>query len=407
MKYNIFIILLLTLYIFDTSNAQTLADYLEVASEKNPQLKAKYTDFEVALQQVAQVNFLPDPNISLGYFISPVETRVGAQQTRIGLSQMFPWFGTLKTAENVSKLQAEATYQEFLNAKNQLFMQVKTAYYPLYEVKRKIILQKENLAILNSYKQLATTGFKNSKNSMVDVIRVEIMIENIQTDIKLLQDQIKPLETQFNILLNRPDSLSVLVADSLFLIDYQELRDFENHPVLQSFDLKIQATQQAEILAQKQRMPKFGLGLDYVIVAERNDMAVPDNGKDVFMPMVSMSLPIYRKKYDAAVKETQLKQTALNYYKESFENQLVAEFEQTLYNLKKSEELLRLYDKQTQNTQQAINLLMIAYANLGKDFEDILRMQQELLKYQIAEANALTLFYISLAKLDYLTSKTE
>jgi hypothetical protein len=44
---------------------------------------------------------------------------------------------------------------------------------------------------------------------------------------------------------------------------------------------------------------------------------------------------------------------------------------------------------------------------LGKDFEDILRMQQELLKYQIAEANALTLFYISLAKLDYLTSKTE
>jgi outer membrane protein TolC len=242
---------------------------------------------------------------------------------------------------------------------------------------------------------------------MVDVIRVEIMIENIQTDIKLLQDQIKPLETQFNILLNRPDSLSVLVADSLFLIDYQELRDFENHPVLQSFDLKIQSAQQAEILAQKQRMPKFGLGLDYVIVAKRNDMDVPDNGKDAFMPMLSMSLPIYRKKYDAAVKEIQLKQTALNYYKESFENQLVAEFEQTLYNLKKSEELLRLYDKQTQNTQQAINLLMIAYANLGKDFEDILRMQQELLKYQIAEANALTLFYISLAKLDYLTSKTE
>jgi outer membrane protein TolC len=222
-----------------------------------------------------------------------------------------------------------------------------------------------------------------------------------------LQDQIKPLETQFNILLNRPDSLSVLVADSLFLIDYQELRDFENHPVLQSFDLKIQSAQQAEILAQKQRMPKFGLGLDYVIVAKRNDMDVPDNGKDAFMPMLSMSLPIYRKKYDAAVKEIQLKQTALNYYKESFENQLVAEFEQTLYNLKKSEELLRLYDKQTQNTQQAINLLMIAYANLGKDFEDILRMQQELLKYQIAEANALTLFYISLAKLDYLTSKTE
>jgi len=52
-------------------------------------------------------------------------------------------------------------------------------------------------------------------------------------------------------------------------------------------------------------------------------------------------------------------------------------------------------------------LLETAYSNSGKDFEEILRMQQELLKYQIATATATKAFYVALAKLDYLTSKTE
>merc|ERR1711974_383443 len=54
------------------------------------------------MQKVAQVNNLPDPTFSFGYFISPVETRVGPQRAKVGLTQMFPWFGTLKTAGKCS-----------------------------------------------------------------------------------------------------------------------------------------------------------------------------------------------------------------------------------------------------------------------------------------------------------------
>ena len=130
-------------------NAQTLEESLKIASENNPLLKAKYAEFEAALQKVAQVNSLPDPTFSFGYFISPVETRVGPQQAKLGLTQMFPWFGTLKTAGNVQALQAEAKYQEFLNAKNELYMQVKSAWYPIYEVNQNIRLQEENLSLIH------------------------------------------------------------------------------------------------------------------------------------------------------------------------------------------------------------------------------------------------------------------
>ncbi len=392
-------------------NAQTLEESLKIAAENNPLLKAKYAEFEAALQKVAQVNSLPDPTFSFGYFISPVETRVGPQQAKLGLTQMFPWFGTLKTAGNVQALQAEAKYQEFQNAKNELYMQVKSAWYPIYEVNQKIRLQEENRVILSSYKQLATTGFKNDKGSMVDVIRVDIMIENTDTEIKLLQDQLQPFYVQFNKLLNRPDSILIKVEQDLTLIEipmnYRKDSLVANHPLLQSLDLKMKSAQEVEELSKKQGLPKLGVGLDYVFVGDRTDMAVPDNGKNVIMPMISMSIPIYRRKYNAATKEAQFKQEAIANYKTNTENTLVSNYEMAWFELEKARQLVELYKAQTLKTNQAILLLETAYSNSGKDFEEILRMQQELLKYQIATATATKAFYVALAKLDYLTSKTE
>jgi len=410
-QYIVIFTALLLVGLSTKSSAQSLEESLKVAAENNPLLKAKYADFEAAMQKVVQVNSLPDPTFSFGYFISPVETRVGPQRAKVGLTQMFPWFGTLKTAGNVQALQAEAKYQEFINAKNELYMQVKSAWYPIYEVNQKILLQKENKNILSSYKQLATTGFKNDKGSMVDVIRVDIMIENTETEIKLLQDQLRPLFVHFNKLLNRPDSIVVQVDQKLNIVsvplNYRKDSLLANHPLLQSLDLKMQSAQEAEELSKKQGLPKFGVGLDYVFVGERNDMVVPDNGKNVIMPMVSMSIPIYHGKYKAATKEAQFKQEAIANYKTNTENTLVSNYEMAWYELDKARQLIELYNTQVSKTEQAISLLETAYSNSGKDFEEILRMQQELLKYQIATATATKAFYVALAKLDYLTSKTE
>ena len=410
-QYIVIITALLLVGLSTKSSAQSLEESLKLAAENNALLKAKYADFEAAMQKVTQVNSLPDPTFSFGYFISPVETRVGPQRAKVGLTQMFPWFGTLKTAGNVQALQAEAKYQEFINAKNELYMQVKSAWYPIYEVNQKILLQKENKDILSSYKQLATTGFKNDKGSMVDVIRVDIMIENTDTEIKLLQDQLRPLFIHFNKLLNRPDSIMVQVDQELNIVsvplNYRKDSLLANHPLLQSLDLKMQSAQEAEELSKKQGLPKFGVGLDYVFVGERTDMVVPDNGKNVIMPMVSMSIPIYRGKYKAATKEAQFKQEAIANYKTNTENTLVSNYEMAWYELDKARQLIELYRTQVSKTEQAISLLETAYSNSGKDFEEILRMQQELLKYQIATATATKAFYVALAKLDYLTSKME
>ena len=120
MKFVINIIILIILGV-TAGQAQTLDDYFRNAAENNPGLQAKYKEFEAALQKVPQVSTLPDPTFSFGYFISPVETRVGPQQAKFSLTQMFPWFGTLKAQGNAAALMAEAKYQSFLDARKQLF----------------------------------------------------------------------------------------------------------------------------------------------------------------------------------------------------------------------------------------------------------------------------------------------
>ncbi|WP_372950217.1 TolC family protein [Mariniphaga sp.] len=405
--FNIIIILLLAIPI---SFAQTLDDYFKIAAENNPGLQANYKEFEAAMQKVPQMNALPDPTFSFGYFISPVETRVGPQRAKFSLTQMFPWFGTLKAREDAATLQAEAKYQAFLDARNRLYFQVAAAYFPLYELKKWKQIEQENINILESYKTIATRKYENGNSTMVNVLRVDIMLNDAQTRLKILNDKEKPLLSAFNNLLDRDENEPVAVADSLSVenvpgpVSRDSLKS--NNPVLSELELKTRASEAGEVAAQKQGLPNVGVGLDYVVVGKSSEMTASDNGKDVLMPMVSVSIPLFRKKYKAAEREAQLNQESFSLQKENVLNTLVSEFDQAKFEMQQQQQLVQLYDEQIQTTRQSLNLLFKDYGNSGKEFEEVLRMQQQLLQYEKNRATALAEFQTALAKINYLTAKT-
>lgn len=390
--------------------AQSLDDYFKIAAENNPGLQAKYKTFEAAMQKVPQVNSLPDPTFSFGYFISPVETRVGPQRAKFSLTQMFPWFGTLKARGDAATLMAEAKYQAFLDARNRLYFQVAAAWYPLYELNKWKKLEKENIAILNSYKNIATGKFKNGNSPMVDVLRVDILLKEAETRLRILDDKEKPLLSAFNTLLNRNETSPVEVIDSLaatiFSVEMKKDSLLKKNPVLAELDLKMHASEASEIAAQKKGLPNIGVGLDYVVVGQPSGMTSADNGKDVLMPMVSVSIPLFRKKYKAAEQEARLMQESFSLQKKNVLNTLVSEFDRASFTLQQQQQLLGLYEEQISTTRQSLNLLFTAYGNSGKEFEEVLRMQQQLLQYQKNKATALAEFQTAQAKINYLTAKT-
>jgi outer membrane protein TolC len=322
---------------------------------------------------------------------------------------MFPWFGTLKAQGDAATLMAEAKYQSFLDAKNKLYFDVSAAYFPLYELREWMKIEERNIAILESYKTISNSKFKNGNGTLVDVLRVDIMLKEAKTNLAILNKKESPLKAAFNKLLNRDEMQPVVIADSIVvepvLSDYNKDALTVDHPLLNSIDLKTKASEASERAAIKQGFPKLGLGLDYVMVGERTDMTLVDNGKDVLMPMLTVTLPIFRGKYKAAVKEAQLMQESYSFQKKEIANSLNSNYEMALFDIRQQTDLVSLFDEQIEESKQALNLLYTAYGNSGKDFEEVLRMQQQLLKYDKLKITALSQYRIAMAKLDYITAK--
>lgn len=405
-----FIITILALFFLGSTVglAQIPDEYLETAASNNPGLQAKYKEFEAALEKIPQVNALPDASFTFGYFISPVETRVGPQQARFSLSQMFPWFGTLQAKGDAAALMAQARYQSFLDARNNLFYQVAAAWYPLYELHQIKEVEQRNIEILESFKNISTQKFQNGTGPMVDVLRVEIMLQEARTSLEILNEKETALVSAFNNLLNRSEELEVMVPDTL-LADFQisSPKDslLANNPTLSALELKTRASEVNEVVARKQGLPNIGVGLDYVVVGKPAGMSVADAGKDVLMPMVSLSIPLSRKKYKAAQKEAALMQESYTLQQADALNTLSSEFDQALFEIQQQQQLLELYQLQVNTTQQSLNLLFSAYGNSGQQFEEVLRMQQKLLNYEKQMAKAAAGYHTAVARLDYITAK--
>lgn len=384
----------------------SLEDYLRIAEQSNPGLQAKRTNVEIALQKAAQVGSLPDPTLAVSAFGQMVETRVGQQMARISLTQMFPWFGALKAKRHFAAIQAEAQYAAYLDARNNLWFRVSAAYYPLYQLQQQVQLQTENLKILDTYKALSTTKFQSGKAGLADAIRVDIMMEDIKTELAVLGTKKYSMETAFNKLLNQEPSTPVHLPDSLEEPHHAEVIAADSlltkNPRLLELDRQIEASAQMEKAAIKDSYPRFGVGFEYIVTAKRPNQTFEDNGKDAYMPSVSLSLPIFRSKYKAAITEAQLNGKAYQQLKTETTNNLITDIENTRFEMEKSMQEIHLFDKQTEQVKLVVRLLLASYSNNETDMEELLRMQQQLLKYKLMKVNSLTDYYVQLARLNYL-----
>jgi outer membrane protein TolC len=408
-KAKVFLLLLLSL-LGTGGFAQTLDDYLQIAAENNPGVKAAYAEFEAAMQKAPQVSSLPDPVLTMSAFGQMVETRVGPQEATFSLMQMFPWFGTLGAREDAAVLRAEAKFQSFLDVRNKLFFKVSEQYFQLYALEKSIRFQEENLKILADYKELALAELRSGSGALADVLRTDILMDDARTELKILKMRKKPVIVRFNALLNRDEKMEVNVPQVLkiesFVLKTKQDSLFENHPQVTQMKKMVAAAEAKKEAARKNGLPKLGIGLNYMIIGERRDMNPVGNGRDVIMPMVSVSIPIFRKKYKAARKEAEFMQESYSQRVSEAKNTLSAEYAEAVFNLEKAREMLELYKNQVKSTEQVLDLLLSGYQNATVDFEEVLRVQQELLKYQLNIAEAEADYFTGLSKMNYLTTET-
>lgn len=449
------------------AQAQTLEDYLVEAGENSPTLKARYAEYQAALQKVPQAGALPDPEATFNFFLKPMERYMGNQVGDVTVMQMFPWFGSLSAAKNEANYMAQMKFSSFIEAKINLYHEVRTLWYQLYLNDQVSVLMERELEMMRTLERLALARYKAAPaeaasgasaparsssagsaagsagsssassgmagmsgmgggssatgstsgggmsgggsmagmasmgsgggSSMVDVMLLRLEVKELENQMRIHHDARRPIQFAFNQLLRRRPTTTVLSADTLLpaqlpaTLSLIEDSIRLNHPMLQMYTWDEKAREEQYRMAQLMGRPMLGVGLNYMVFQPRPDAMMGEmTGGNMVMPMVSVTLPIYRKKYNAAKKEAELSQQAAAFQREATERQLFTELENLLYDYQSAVSRNNSLKEQIALSEQTLRLLTTNYSVSGSGMEEIIRQRQNLLSLKQQQVQAIT-----------------
>ncbi|MEI6142079.1 MAG: TolC family protein [Mariniphaga sp.] len=451
------------------SQSDSLNNYLEIAAKNNPTVLQKLAEYKAALQKIPQVGSLPDPELTTGIFLSPMELVGGKQLADIRLMQMFPWFGVLKAAKDEMSLMAKAKFELFRDAKLQVFYDVQSTWYELYKNQANIRISEKNLEILKSLERLSLVKFRaaptvnsstpqpsksnpsngsplssagqsmggNTGNPMgsgapqnapamqsnpmgpqsggsglTDVYGIQIEINDLENNIALLKNQHNTILARFNSYLNRPMQVPVSTPDTLqtesLNIPLRAISDsmLTNSPMLGMLHYEQKSLEARKQMVTKMGYPMVGLGVNYSLI-NKNEMSTSTmNGKDMVMPMVLVTLPIYRKKYKAMQSEVVLQSNATEQGIKAAANSLQTSYYEAVQNYEDAKRRITLYSRQFQLSDQSLNILMRNFSVSGSGLPEVLRLRQQTLSYELKQVEAVADCNTAIARLKQLMANS-
>jgi len=410
MKTKYIAILLALMASTFTVKAQTLDSLLKKAYDKNPALKALQLEYEAALQKGPQVSQLPDPTVGVGIPVLPVETRLGSQNLIISASQMFPWFGTLKAKENVALTMAKSKYERIAAERLDIDYQIKTAYFNLYLLREQQKIIRKNIRIFETIEKVALAKVESGKSIASDVLTVRIKVEELNQQIQILEERKQGFSASINEAVNNPNNDTIQVnttklelAELAYDLEQLKQKIESNHPLIKQLDWNIEASNKALDLNTLDGKPTFGIGLDYSLVTGRTDAIPENNGRDILIPKVMVSIPIYRKKYTAKKQEEELKQQAFEFQKESLTNQMMSSIQGYKSEYESAKLMYELANKQIEISNRAYDILLADYSSKGKRFDELMKLQSDINRYEIEIIKSIVQSHLAKFKIDRLT----
>lgn len=479
LKYKLFLLISISFYSFlpisASGQSDSLYKYLEIAAKNNPTVLQKFAEYKAALQKIPQAGSLPDPQLSIGVFLKPMELVNGNQVADLRLMQMFPWFGVLKYGKDEMSLMAKAKFEQFRDAKLQVYYDVQRSWYDLYKVQKDINISEKNIDILKIIERLSLIRFKaapsgsttstssgqgttasapqntsvntsgmktmggsqgnssspsnpssspmqsnsmassSPNNGLADLYRIQIETGDLENNIELLKNQKSSISALFNSYLNRPPASQVFIGEALSAdsLGYSLIAVNDsilaNNPMLSMLEYEKQSIEARKKMVTRMGYPMFGLGLNYSPVS-KSATAIGEpamNGKDMVMPMATVTLPIYRKKYNAMKTEADLLSAATSQTYQAASNSLQTEYYQAVQLYQDAHRRIKLYVNQYELASKSFDLMLKSFSTSSSTLTDVLRVRQQTLDYELKQVEALADFNTAIAWLKRLMANTQ
>ncbi len=366
--------------------AQSIEELVDLAHSYNPGLKAMKMDYEASLQKANQVNDWPDPKVNLAIGVLPVETRLGAQRFKIGVSQMIPWKGTLDAKSDVAKSMAEV--QAYTDEVKEIDIEyaIRSSYAMLQFLESKKDIIGKRIEILNILEDLSKSAVRAGKGKLSNVLFTERKREILEADLTLISKKMEIPTIMINRWTGSASTNEIkLITEQTDLLQRNEITKYAeiDHPQYKIFENQIGASNAKITMTKYSSKPTIGVGLDYAYIDARNDVIIPGNGRDVLMPMGSISIPIHTDRFKAIRQEETIRQEAIKAKSDEVSDMFKAEIELAYSTKEYAEQVIEKYTALKTITRETLKLMRSEYASEGTRFEELLRLEMELIDYDL------------------------
>ena len=396
----------------DRDTLKALSEYLSNAALNNADLESAFYRWKAALEKIPQVKSLPDPRFTFAYYIQSVETRVGPQEASVALFQTFPWFGVLDLKGDVAAEEANALKAQYDALKLKIFYDVKNSFYEYAYLAQAIQITREDVALLKYLESVARARYSAGAVPYSDVLKTQVQLGRLEDRLKTLQDLRKPIMAKLAATMNLPSETVLPWPESvpvmlISITDEDLMKQLpENNPQLKRYE-HLEAREKAGIeLAKKDYYPDFTFGIQDIITGSALMPGTPDSGQDAIIASVTVNIPFWWEKRNAAVREGEAKLRSTAKGAEGLKRTLLSDTELALYKYRDAQRKIDLYQNTLiPNAEEALNVTLQAFQAGARSSLDLIDAEKTLLEFELSYIRALADQAQRMAELEWLLGK--
>lgn len=327
--------------------------YVDFALRNHPDLLSEYETWRARKASVEAAYTWPEPTISYGFFIRPVETRVGPQRHRLGIKQPLPWPSKPAAASRAQAAEANVQKHRYGAAMLTVRRQVIQRYWRRWMLGRKIYWERQQILLLESLQEAARARAEVGKTPQSDLHQLALEVSRRHDRVEQLEREQRALRARFldDLGLSNADRLDELPVEPARLPgatvpedDSETLVErARSHPRVLALQEAVEAAERSAERASLEKMPDFTVGFDWVETGPARMDGVADSGKDPLMAMVAVKIPLWFNQYNARTHSDEARGRARRAEIRSARNQLAARTRSTLERIRDAARRIELY----------------------------------------------------------------
>ena len=360
------------------------------ALDRNPALAAARHRQDAARQRRPQVASYSDPVLTYTRWLSSPETRVGPQRNVLAFGQQIPYPGKLNLRGDISGEETAALSAGIQRIARDIAYEVKTLYYDLFRVDRSQRILEDYLVLLETFTGAAEEKYATGSGSQADVLKSHVEASEILKQRITLEGERSALAARLNGALSRPSGTPVDRVEAIDTTRYAQPeslvveRALAVRQELEAVDARIRQNELGLRLARLGNRPDFTVQASYVTVPKLEGNPASDAGKDAFGVMLSVNLPLFRKRTQAGVQEARARVEESRYARRHILDAVAAEVAEAYGRLRHSGRALDIYEQGLiTQAENSVLATLTAYQSGQMDFLDLLDAERMVLRTRL------------------------